>query len=189
MSDYSSFGDWLIHNITAVVALVSAVIAFSAVLINAHLTRSKNAIDFWSAYHASAQQKESTKAMVEWVHGKPTPEQTRALGVLPFKDPILSTHIREILSTWERVSIAIRKKVYDEDLLFDAYGSSIVDLWINFRPFIEERRKANDRLYVHFLWLVKRWQVRIANDREQAAIRRKAQADSLIHDKNKIHTS
>ncbi len=69
-------------------------------------------------------------------------------------------HIRELLNTWERAAIAIRQNVYDERLLYNAYGTSVIWIWKQTRPYIRQRQAANPRLYVNFDWLAITWLIR-----------------------------
>lgn len=63
-------------------------------------------------------------------------------------------HIKEILNTWKRVAIAIQHKVYNEELLYKAYATMVIQIWIKFSPFINARQARSIRhrgVYENFI--------------------------------------
>ncbi len=83
------------------------------------------------------------------------------------KKDVLYFSIQLILNEWERVASAINNKVYDEDLLYGAYGYSITTFLVKLRPFIIVCQAANPRLLSDFTKLAIKWQIRLAKDREE----------------------
>jgi hypothetical protein len=166
----SPFICWLLKNPTFPVVLISAIIAFIGFYTTRHLTRSKHTIDFESSYHQSEKLGEALKQMLAWNEQHPNWADTEALASTP--DHAMVTHIREMLNTWERASIAVRRKVYDEDLLYNAYGTSVIWMWKAMVPYMRKRQAHNPRLYMNFDWLAVRWMIR-RNDSKDAAYTRK----------------
>lgn len=67
------------------------------------------------------------------------------------------TVVVNALNVWESVAIALKHDVYDEDLLFDAYATSVVWLYKNALPFVKARQKHSPKLFQNFVRLGIRW--------------------------------
>lgn len=171
--------EWFCANPTFPIVLCSAVIAFLAFRTTRHLTRCKHAIDFETAYHKSDKLATAMKHLVEWA-AKSSAEETAALGQDDKRKHEMVGHIRELLNTWERVAIAIRQNVYDENLLYNAYGTSVIWIWKQTRPFMRKRQEENPRLFVNFDWLAIRWQIRRDGVKDAANLKKLKAIHALL---------
>lgn len=154
---------WFLDNPTFPVVLISAGIAYFAYRSNKHLTRAKQTIDFETAYHESKKLNKAIKTIVAWA---PTVTWEEIAAVADQPDHEMVTHIREVLNTWERASMAVRQKVFDEDLLYNVYGSTIIWMWKHLVPYMRQRQTKNPRLYKNFDWLGLRWMVRRGDEKD-----------------------
>jgi len=66
----------------------------------------------------------------------------------------------EILNAWERVAVALKHDVYDEEMLYDIYGTFLLLLCSTVSPFIKQRQSSNHRVYANLSWLYLRWRIR-----------------------------
>ncbi|WP_322059178.1 DUF4760 domain-containing protein [Paraburkholderia sp. J63] len=173
---------WLLKNPTFPVVLASAIVALIGFYTTRHLTRSKHSIDFESSYHQSEKLSGAMKAMLLWMEQNPGWAATEALADTAEHEMV--GHIREMLNTWERASIAVRRKVYDENLLYNAYGTSVIWMWKSMVPYMRKRQAKNPRLYMNFDWLAIRWMIRRNGDGDARNLRRLKIA---LRHLNKLH--
>lgn len=171
--------EWFCLNPTFPVILGSAVIAFLAFQTTRHLTRCKHAIDFETAYHQSESLSWAFKNLLAWsVHASAA--DTAALASPAMKTHEMLGYMRELLNTWERVAIAIRQRVYDENLLYNAYGTSVIWIWKQTLPFIRRRQQENPKLFINFDWLAIRWQIRRDSRTDAANLHKLKTAHALL---------
>lgn len=172
-----AFIDWLFKNPTFPVVLISAVIALMAFRTTRHLSRSKHAIDFETDYHHSVKLSTALAKLVEWSK-KTNRQETAELALMGEHEMV--GHIRELLNTWVRAAIAIRQNVYDERLLYNAYGTSVIWIWKQTVPYIRRRQAVNPRLYVNFDWLVITWLIRRDSHKESVNLCKLKAAQKLL---------
>lgn len=65
-------------------------------------------------------------------------------------------NIRIVLNAFERVSIGVDSKVYDEKLLFRSYRGFVIETYEKLHPYIKEKQEGG-RYYNHFCQLAGRW--------------------------------
>lgn len=171
------FVDWLLRNPTAPLVLISSVIAYIAFLTTRHLARSKHAIDFETAYHDSPDIRIALGKLSAWSKTASRSDMAQ-LAQLPSHE--MTGHVRELLNTWERVAIAIRRGVYDDLLLYNAYASTLIGIWQLTLPFIRARQLANPRLYVNLDWLAIAWMIRRDSIKEQYNLQRLKAAQAIL---------
>lgn len=146
---------FLAKNPTLPFVFLSAFVAWQAFKSNRHLTRAKHSIDFQTKYHETESLNVAMKEVLAWSR-LPGADATLLAGNM--QDPVVD-HVMELLNTWERAAIAIRRKVYDGDMLYDAYGTSYVWIWAQLSPFVRARQlnKKNPKLYKNAEWLGVSW--------------------------------
>ncbi len=176
MNDVLAF---LVHNPTVPVIAISAVIAYKSLRSQRHLARAKHAIDFQSDYHASKEAQHHNRIVRESTRTL-TWDETAALAAPGhFNDEVVIS-IREVLNAWEKVAIAIQSDVYDEDILYNAYGSYVVGTWMDLRAYTQVKQAANPRLYVRLDWLAIRWMCRRQSDLVPIDLKKLQRAQGVI---------
>lgn len=154
--------EFLLKNPTIPIIGVGTIIAFFSLRSQRHLTQAKHTLDFDKDFKekrwvnllnaAAIFRSLSHEALYELgKSGKMVPDET---------DPF--TAIADALNTWEGVAIGFRNKVYSEKLLFEAYGTTVVKLYLGTTPFIRARQVANPRLFYNFERLGLRWAAKLA---------------------------
>lgn len=170
---------WFGRNPTFPIVLISALIAFQAFRTTRHLSRSKNAIDFESAYHQSVKLAAAMAKLLEWAKHADA-KDTAALAAADKQEMV--GHIRELLNTWERAAIAIKQNVYDDGLLYNAYGTSVIWIWKQTVPYMRRRQADNPRLYVNFDWLAIMWQIRRDSRQEASHLKKLKMAQRILRE-------
>ncbi|EJO9909240.1 DUF4760 domain-containing protein [Vibrio parahaemolyticus] len=144
-------------------AILAAIFAWLALRHNIHASRTKNSIDFESNYKHNEKIVESSleiKRMVNTYYSHQLAELALEKNFL-HED---TKHINTILNEWERCANGVFHKIYDNNFLFGTYASTVLYLYKNLYPFIEQRRKHNPRVYTKFCWMAIQWQVRRQKD-------------------------
>ncbi|WP_411993443.1 DUF4760 domain-containing protein [Agarivorans sp. DSG3-1] len=72
----------------------------------------------------------------------------------------VSAAIRYVLNKWERAALAMQHRIFDEEFLYKAHKSMILDLGIYFRMYISKLQQSNASYYCNFNWLVLKWSIR-----------------------------
>lgn len=157
--------DFLTNSPQPAVTAIAALIAAAALRSTRHLTRAKHTLDFDKEF------KEKNKASLLRAFNVLRTHSTEALKELgengsmstDASDPY--TSLVEALNAWEGVSIGLEHKVYNEMMLFEAYGSTIAKLYIHSIPFIKARASDNPRYFKHFVKLGLRWASWLCKDK------------------------
>lgn len=152
--------DYLYRNPTLPMVAGSLGVAYQAFKTQRHLVRSKHAIDFEAAYHSSEMQ-EAVDAVRTLLNDKTSDELAELASLAHRGDPAIA-HLRNVLNSWERVAIAIQAQVYDEAILYRAYATLLIGIWIKARPFIRAEQKRNQRIFCNLDWLATRWWIQRA---------------------------
>lgn len=160
-----SIYDFLTNSPQPAVTAIAALIAAAALRSTRHLTRAKHTLDFDKEF------KEKNKASLLRAFNVLRTHSTEALKELgengsmstDGSDPY--TSLVEALNAWEGVSIGLEHKVYNEMMLFEAYGSTIAKLYIHSIPFIKARASDNPRYFKHFVKLGLRWASWLCKDK------------------------
>ena len=149
---------FLQKNPTLILLSISAFVALLSFRSQRHLTRSKNTIDFQNDFHSSDLLKRAAKIYRK----KVSRMMTGDLVCLALTDApkAQAFAVREILNTWERVAVAVRYDIYDEELLYKLYATFLIKSWTELSPYIKEKQKANPRVFVQLEWLALRWKIR-----------------------------
>lgn len=108
-------------NPSSLVLVISTLIAWKSFKTQRFLTRAKNTIDFESSYHVSREIQDCEKRVRSEIRLKLTSEKIAQLAEPENFAAPFASDIREMLNVWERVAIAVKNEVYDEDILFMAY--------------------------------------------------------------------
>ncbi|TSH78808.1 DUF4760 domain-containing protein [Pantoea sp. paga] len=81
-----------------------------------------------------------------------------AVTIAPKKEVIEGYEsILYILNSWERCANAVRHKVYDEEFIYSAQGTTLVLTYNALVPMIECRKKKNIRAFLNVEWLATKW--------------------------------
>lgn len=123
-----------------------------------HLTRAKHTMDFQVSFSDSETMKRASKTF----HLKLCKMSSAEILALASTRCPKKEHDRvtEILNAWERVAVALKHDVYDEDMLYDIYGTFLLRLCFTLGPFIKQRQLKNHRVFVNLNWLYLRWKIR-----------------------------
>lgn len=122
------------------------------------MTRAKYTMEFQVSFSDSETMKKAKKTY-EKHFSRMTTDQLRILAET--KQPRKhNERMCEVLNAWERVGVAIRHKVYDEEMLYEVYGTFLIKMWDTVSPFVKARQKQNERFYVNLEQLARKWKVR-----------------------------
>lgn len=150
---------FLKKNPTLVFLTISAGIAFISYKNQRHLTCAKNTIDFQTAFHNSKDLNDATTVFSETISVMTT-EEISSLALVKSRSDEPNKSARELLNSWERVAVAVKNDVYDEEMLFNTYASFLLNIWMTLSPYIKEKQKINPKWYVEVQWLAIRWKIR-----------------------------
>lgn len=107
----TEFFCWLSKNPTFPLITISAIIAFFSYRTQVKLAKIKHSIDFQDGYHDSEELGLALKEVKKFFHL--TEEELLKQLSTTNNDSLVV-----VLNIWERASIAIKKKIYDEDEVF-----------------------------------------------------------------------
>lgn len=138
---------------------VTAVIAYKSFFSQRHLAIAKNTIDFQTAFHNSDDVKKATKYFVSVISQLDTTE-IEALALRERNQEKGARSARELLNSWERVAVAVRNKVYDEEMLYNTYSGFLIAVWQTLSPYVHKKRLSNPKFFVEVQWLAIRWRIR-----------------------------
>lgn len=150
---------------TLLVGLLAALIALRALRHNVQSAKIKNSLDFESIYKHNSKVVESSleiKKILKHRLESPIAEH----GLEENAHTAEAIHISTILNEWERCANGVYHKVYDDSFLYGTYGSTVIFLYTNLQPYIENRQKHNPRVFTKFCWLALKWRIR--RDRDDA---------------------
>lgn len=164
--------EFLQKNPALPIYIISAIIAFLSYLFQVKLARVKHSIDFQNSYHDSKDLMASIAKVKEL--STLNKDEITALAINGNQDVVT------ILNTWERAAIAIKKSIYDEEVLYLAYGTTVIQLWTKLSPFIKKRQEKNPRLYVNFDWLAVKWMAKRNESKSKSELKKLKEIQSLI---------
>ncbi|WP_416423698.1 DUF4760 domain-containing protein [Pseudomonas sp. App30] len=156
---------FLKKNPTLIFLTVTSCIAYLSWGSQRHLTRAKHTMDFQVSFSDSEVMRKAAKTF----HVKLCKMTSAEIVALAVERKPTKEHDRvvQILNAWERVAVALKHDVYDEEMLYDIYGTLLLKLCSTLNPFIQQRQSANAKVFVNLKWLYLRWKVR----REQEFLR------------------
>jgi hypothetical protein len=142
---------------TVPILLGSLFFAWRSIKTQHHLARVKNAIEFQASFH----NKENEIYLINSLKilKCKTAIELKELALQPIDNQDCRS-LRNLLNTWERAAIAIESKVYSEAILFQAYRTIVIKIWISARPFVIQCQVRNQKAYENFDRLAVRWQVK-----------------------------
>ena len=146
-------------NPTLVFLSITAVIAYKSFFSQRHLAIAKNTIDFQTAFHNSDDVKKATKYFVT-VLARLNTAEIEELASRERNQDKGAKSARELLNSWERVAVAVRNKVYDEEMLYNTYSGFLIAVWQTLSPYVHKKRLSNPKFFVEVQWLSIRWRIR-----------------------------
>lgn len=149
---------YISKNPTLVFLSVTACMAYLSWVTQRHLTRAKHTMDFQGSFSDSEHILKATAFYKSKFHFM-TEQQLIELAKNDEPCEELDS-LKYLLNTWERVGIAVRHDVYDDEMLYETYGTFLLKLCVNLHPYIKERQKGNVRTYANLKWLHLNWQIR-----------------------------
>lgn len=165
---------FLKRNPTLIFLSVTSVLAYLSWRSQRHLTRAKHTMDFQVSFSDSETMKKAAKTF----HTRLCTMSSEELVDLAVQRKPTKEHDRvvQILNAWERVGVALKHDVYDEEMLYDIYGTFLLKLCSTLSPFINQRQAENPKVFVNLKWLAMRWQIRrcATNDK---AVKAKLKSD------------
>lgn len=148
---------------TLIAAFLAAIFAWLALRHNIRASRTKNSLDFESTYKHNAKIVESSLEIKRIVNSY----NSKKIADLALERNFLAEdtlHITRVLNEWERCANGVFHNIYDNNFLYGTYASTVLYLYKNLHPFIEQRRQHNPRVYTKFCWMAIQWQIRRQND-------------------------
>jgi hypothetical protein len=164
---------------TASIALIAAIIAYSALRVQRDLARKRAALDFFL-------KTESDKWMVDAIHAYEDSMEKFAEHRDPntlYEDTGECRRICAYLNVNELVAVGVDRKLLDEDLSFDFWSDELIGAYKDNRAFIEFMRKKDDAPFSYhtlekIYW---RWVKRDTKDRRKLS---RAKFFNFRHDKS-----
>lgn len=153
---------FLKRNPTLIFLTLTSCIAYLSWGSQRHLTRAKYTMDFQVSFSDSETMRKAAKTF----HFKLCKWSTAEIFELAACRAPKKEHDRvvHILNAWERVAVAVKHDVYDEEMLYDVYGTFLLKLCSTLSPFINQRQAANPKVFVNLKWLYLRWKIRRAQE-------------------------
>ena len=145
------------HPVTLVM-MISLAVIITGILVQRQTAKEKNTLEFEQKYKHNQNLTEKFYYVIELCHDKNLEQIAQDKTAKEYNA------IVEILNEWERTANAIKHDLYDEPMLYQIYGSTVIHLWVRLQPFIQFRQKDNVRLYLNFSALASRWQIRRAKE-------------------------
>ena len=166
MEQLGYFENILRNHPTVISTTLAAIVAFFVAVIGIkkqrQTSKEKNSLDFEASYKNNKDIRDAWTTI--WIVKELEPDHLIRLvwdRKAPYRKDIVL-----ILNEWERASNAIFHDLYDENLLYKAYGTTVIKLFQGVAPFIQECQRTNPRVFVSFTKLAVRWQIRRAIEDE-----------------------
>lgn len=144
---------------TPFVALIAAIIAYSAYKRQRRLHQEKLSHDF-EAYYQSDKDLEEHRHKLNnlYITSDNFTRDLKLLADAPADDEYVIS-IQFVLNTWERCAHAIKEGLYDERYLFTIISSRALSAYSLLEPYIVKRisMKGKERAYINYRWLVSTW--------------------------------
>lgn len=149
---------FLKRNPTLIFLSVTSILAYLSWRSQRHLTRAKHTMDFQVSFSDSETMKKAAKTF----HMRLCDMTSDEIVQLSISRKPSKQHGRvvQILNAWERVAVALKHDVYEEEMLYDIYGTFLLKLCFNLGPFISHRQAANSKVFMNLSWLYLRWKTR-----------------------------
>lgn len=142
--------------VAAIVALIVAVVTIRK---NRQTSREKNSLDFESSYKRSDKVDAAWQEILTLLKKDPKkPKKPMShWGLNSVRQTKEARALMTVFNEWERCGNAIKHGLFDEGFLYKVYASTVINLYVACKPYIEERQKVNPRIYANFCWLANRW--------------------------------
>lgn len=141
--------------------LFGAVFAWFSIRNQKRTSREKNSLDFEAAYKRNDKVVEAMDTVRE-IYRKRGTQPLDHWGTREAEQTPEAKALAIIFNEWERCANAVNNGLYDDMYLYRVYGSTLIHLDVHFNPYIEERRKINDRFYRNMKILALKWRIRRA---------------------------
>jgi hypothetical protein len=147
---------------TSLVIALSTAIAWKSLKQSRKLSIQKNTLDFDDSHSANS---ELLKAYVTLRHistsglSKEVDSKLRDLASKK-QDSSEAEAIRLILNTWERVARGVEHEVYDEEMLYRAFKSLVVQIHRKTKAYRLEAQVRTPTFYECFETMAYRWEIR-----------------------------
>jgi len=144
--------------------MVAITAAYVTIRTNRQLAREKNALDFEQKYKENPKITEHMRLLGSTFKIKNSLEikemSSKKYEECSEEEKKFWEASAYVLNEWERAANAVNHDIYDEHLLYKAYGTSVLKLYMNLSEYIAARQKDSVRYYINFLMLVAKWQIR-----------------------------
>lgn len=172
-------------------ALIASIVAIWGILSQRQLSRQKNSLDFESTYKRNKEISEANNQVIDLIqhlrkHRKETTQDAadQELKRILIDDIPLDCNgedrnyflakrlaVTTVINEWERASNAVFSNLYDEDYLYRAHATSIIQIYTYLRLYIDLRQEIVPRYYINFSRLALRWSRRrcIEDDTDKCA--------------------
>lgn len=154
----------IIEHPTAVVGIFAITVAILGIIAQRKTSKEKNSLEFQAAYL------ENQKIQNAWIQLRGFKEKknwnkyeklVRKKGTKERKAVLL------LLNEWERAANAIHHGLYDANFLYQAHGTTVINLYKDLLPFIKMLQETNARTFVGFTKLAVRWQHKRALEKKK----------------------
>lgn len=150
---------------TFLVVLISAVIAFFSYSSQRFLAKAKNTIDFQVNFHNSSAISKHVFFIRDCMSVF-TADDLKKIALDDYsnfdksnlkKAKKLGKSATELLNTLERLAVAVKHDVYDDQMLYNNYKSFFLKIYDFLSPWVIENQKQNPRWYCEFSNLMHQW--------------------------------
>lgn len=147
----------LLTHPTLPVVTLAAIVAVFSLRSQRHLARAKHTLDFEKEF--KDKETSNLRAVVKALRARTSAELVQLAVHSPLDNDEVSA-LCDALNVWEGVAIGVKSKVYDEDMMYAAFGNALIKLFDMAIPFVKARRLTSPLAYVELSWLATRWKVR-----------------------------
>lgn len=144
-------------------AAIGALIALVSIKKQRQSSREKNSLDFESAYKRNKDIEDAWLSVLS-IHKNRLVYPIEEYGKIENGHTENAKSLRTIFNEWERCANAVHSKIYDDQYLYKAHGSTLIFLDVHFGPYIEKCQERNPRIYSNLKMLALQWRVRRAYD-------------------------
>lgn len=149
---------FLKRNPTLAFVSITPLVAYFSWQTQRHLTRAKYTMDFQVSFSDSENMKKAAKVFKKVIRNMTSQELVRLAETgSPSK---VHRQVVDILNAWERVAVALKHDVYDEEMLYDVYGSFLLSTCETLSPYINRKQLGNPLVFVNLQRLVICWKAR-----------------------------
>ena len=174
-----------------VIPVTAGSVAIWGIMTQRKSAREKNTLDFEAAYQSNEQLKKSSSNIrkIYALDKNQRIDVYKRIASNDSEDPLFNDIIY-LLNIWERGANGVRKNIFDEQLMYNIYGSIVIYHFDHLYDLIDIRRASNEgvnknRVWINFEWLAIRWKIRRYQE-DKYTRRFGSRSDSIVSERVKV---